>query len=213
MKCYNCGEKLDIGSKYCNNCGKRLPEKIDGEHIMEMYEEVSKTGYNDFSENVKKYLNENYEIPAYFTALGKPHLNKFLGGCFILGHNVRKTELRFLNLISLDEASWEHNEKTLELLKSGTDEYKAICDIATYKENNNDTILLGKEVEHYSLLGLDWVNAFLPFMVMDFLKTVDTASLGIPKNTDSITEIACRNACLGYCFVLAEEIVNNYKPN
>lgn len=100
----------------------------------------------------------------------------------------------------------ENNKETEAFLDSNNTKDQKIELIAEFKEQNANTYCLGKEVEAYTFLGLKLLNEYFIFILSDFMNEIEfIAKAGIPQR--DANEIGGRNTALGYCYRLAEEIV------
>ena len=199
--------------------------KIFSEEFMNAYFEVSKI--SSLSEYAQKYLKTNYSVYTFYPL--KNELRSFLGGCFIVGYNIRQTELSHSNE-SLDIKNIATKDRALDIVKATMSNYEKIVSIAEYKEQNNEYIGLGKEVLPYSILDFDILLKYFDLLVYDFINqnrnkvskyfsirfSLKKAFKFITKfinkddycaENDEAFEIISRNTALGYCFKLAEEII------
>lgn len=175
------------------------PEDKISERFLIKYQEISKG--NSLPESAANYIKKRYPVNS-----DSEH-NRYLGGFFILGYKIRLTEESFASEYEFDINGVDHNKETSSILFTHISKQDKIEKIAEYKESNNTKCNLGPEVEDYSILGLDIMNQYFSYALTDYLKSIGFAEkFNLPEDVE--LELAGCNAALGYCFRLAEEIVN-----
>lgn len=169
------------------------------DRFLQTYQEVSAN--KELSVTALKYISKKYPLNS------ESQYNQYLGGFFIVGYNIRATEEKFSEELGFNIFNIKPSEETESIICSETSRDLKIERIAEYKEHNNETCNLGPEVEDYSILGLDQMNEFFAYILTDYIKGIgfmDKFNL-----TENLTiELSGRNAALGYCFRLAESIVD-----
>lgn len=158
------------------------------------------TARDKLSEIAKRYRARKYTLNSGSI------MDEYLGSFFTIGYNIRLAEVMYAGKTVLPVLEVENNKETEAFLYSNNTKDQKIELIAEYKEQNADTYCLGKEVEAYTFLGLDLLNEYFIFILSDFMNEIEfIAKTGIPQR--DANEVGGRNTALGYCYRLAEEIV------
>lgn len=174
--------------------------------MSEYFEEYFRvTKENKISESAKNYRKQQY--PISMLNISKSKFMAFLGGCFTVGYFIRQTELIYSHVFDYDVKKIKHNKATNKILKEDISVQEKIIKIAEYKENNNDSIGLGPEVVDYSVISVDETNQLFGMVVTDYLNQNVKLISELDISDDDALELSGRNAVLGYCLRLAEEIV------
>ena len=184
------------------NNDKFYLDKFDEDTFINAYCEFSREP--KLSLFAKQFLADLYPVNKFFPL--KNRKNEWLGGCFIVGYNIRKTEIRFSRYFKKHSKNINHNKDIKEILDFQVSDYEKVRKIAEYKEQNNDCIGIGKEVECYSIIGFDNSIKYFSAIVDDYFQNnwEKARKFG---HKELIKEVSFRNAALGYCFRVAEEIV------
>lgn len=176
-------------------------DDVEDDKFLGAYREVSKS--DNLSDMAKQYRSKKYPLDSFNI------MNKYFGSFFIIGYNIRLAEEIYADNTVLPVLDVKNNKETQVFLETTNTMEQKIELIAEYKETNNDKCGLGQEVEPYSFLGLDLLNEYFSFLLHDFIKSVEFIErTGLTQ--DQAIEVSGRNTALGYCYRLAEEIVDNY---
>ncbi|MGI5964198.1 MAG: hypothetical protein ACOX7N_10965 [Lawsonibacter sp.] len=174
------------------------------ERFLTTYQEVSNG--NSLSDTAISYCVKHYPLDS-----GATH-NSFLGGFFKVGYNIRVTEESFADEFNFNINEIMPNSVTHNIIHSWMSKEDKISSIAEYKEENNTSCNLGPEVEDYSILGLDVINQYFSYLLMDYIEAIGFAKK-YESTQDIAVELSGRNAALGYCFRLAEGIIDSHYSN
>ncbi|MFC1699914.1 hypothetical protein ACFL1I_08200 [Candidatus Omnitrophota bacterium] len=216
-QCLFCQIQSQVEDNFCRNCGKKLYSEFNLDNFVEVYHItldgvlLKKNGY------LNEYAKEHYPVEAkveVFGGEGRRKLNGFLGSLFMIGCVTRTTESLFQKgLCSNFRYDISNDREILEILKSKDGTYTRISKIANLLDIRGTVFTLGNHIKDFSVFGLDKINKCLSFCLNSHCNTHSQSinSIFHGKDREYIEEMLWRNATFGYCFKLAEEMVEANK--